>query len=61
MDEKTHQVFQIHRSNSVEKEVLTSSSEIKDLGKKKKQYNSDRIINGAINDALNEHGGCKCK
>ena len=36
MDDYTHQVFQIHRSNSVEKEILTSSSEIKDLGKKKK-------------------------
>lgn len=36
MDDYTHQVFQIHRSNSVEKDVLTSSSEIKDLGKRKK-------------------------
>lgn len=36
MDDITHQVFQIQRSNSVEKEILTSSSEIKDLGKKKK-------------------------
>lgn len=42
-------IFNVHRSVSYDKEVLTSSSELKDILKKKK-HNSDRLIHGINNN-----------